>query len=146
MRLNIQKTKEAAKIPQYMSEQAAGADVFACLEHDVVISPGETKLIPLGFKMELPPGFAAFLLPRSGLGVKSGIVLGNLVGVCDADYRGEYMAALWYRQDGQAFKVSDGDRIAQMVIMPVVHAHFDLVDELGTTDRGTGGFGSSGTK
>lgn len=144
MKVCIQKTRESATVPVYMSELAAGADVFANLEHDIVINPGETKLVPLGFRMELPPGFAAFLLPRSGLGTKNGIVLGNLVGLCDADYRGEYGAAVWYRQDGQAFKISNGDRIAQMVIMPVIHAEFTVMGELSTTVRGMGGFGSSG--
>lgn len=146
MKIDIQPVSLQSKVPQYMSEQAAGADVFAHIEQPVTLNPGETKLIPLGFKLALPDGYAAFLLPRSGLGYKQGVVLGNLVGLCDADFRGEYCAALWYRKDGPAFTVQPGERIAQMVIMPVIQVQFNIVEALGDTVRGAGGFGSSGVK
>lgn len=144
MKVQIKKVRPNAIIPKYASLGASGADVCAAIDSPVTIHPGETTLVPLGFSMAVPDGFGAFLLPRSGLGTKSGIVLGNLVGLCDSDYRGEYMAAIWYRKDGEAFTINPGDRIAQMVIIPTVQAEFYVVDELSSTERGANGFGSTG--
>lgn len=144
MKINIKKHHKNAILPKYATDGASGADVCAAIDQPITIHPGETKLIPLGFSMSVPEGYGAFLLPRSGLGVKSGIVLGNLVGLCDSDYTGQYMAAIWYRKEGEAFTINPGDRIAQMVIMPTFQAEFNEVDELVSTDRGDGGFGSTG--
>ena len=144
MHINLKKHRPDATAPMYATSGASGADVFASLDHPVIVHPGETKLIPLGFSLALPQGFGAFLLPRSGIGAKDGVVLGNLVGLCDSDYRGEYMAAIWLRKEGQAFTIRPGDRIAQMVIMPTIHAVFEEVTELDATERGAGGFGSTG--
>lgn len=129
----------------YATAGAAGADLRACIEAPIYLQPGETTLVPLGFAMALPPGTAAMLLPRSGLGAKHGIVLGNLVGLIDEDYRGQVMASVWNRNTGgMPFTIQPMDRIAQMVVVPVLQATFELVDELPETERGAGGFGSTG--
>lgn len=143
--INMKLHHPDAVVPKYATTGAAGADVFSRLDSEIYIHPGETKLIPLGFSLELPTGFAAFLIPRSGLGTKSGIVLGNLVGLCDEDYRGEYMAAVWNRNlDGAAFRINPKDRIAQMAIVPVIQGNFVVTNQLSDTERGEGGFGSTG--
>ena len=144
MKIKIKKLRPSAVIPSYSTFGSSGADVCAAIDEPVTIHPGETKIVPLGFSLSFPQGFGAFLLPRSGLGAKSGIVLANLVGLCDSDYRGEYMAAIWYRKDGEAFTINPGDRIAQIVIMPTNQVEFDEVECLDQTERGAGGFGSSG--
>ena len=125
---------------------AAGFDVRACVKHSIPIAPGETILIPLGFSLELDAGYGAFLLPRSGLGHKHGIVLGNLVGLVDEDYKGQVFASVWNRSDehGDTFFISPGDRIAQMVMIPVWMGEFSETEELTDTARGAGGFGSTG--
>ena len=125
---------------------SAGFDVRACAEHFIPISPGETTLVPLGFSLELDAGYGAFLLPRSGLGHKHGIVLGNLVGLVDEDYKGQVFASVWNRSDeyGDGFIINPGDRIAQMVVMPVWTGEFSEVEELTETARGANGFGSTG--
>lgn len=154
MKINVKLTHRDAVLPVFKTPGAAGADVCACLpDGPVFIHPGQTRMIPLGFAMALPDMDAsaiklgAFLLPRSGLGSKDGIVLGNLVGLIDQDYRGEVTAAVWNRNgDGQAFRINHGDRIAQMVIQPVIQAEFTVVDNLDATERGTGGFGSTGLR
>lgn len=147
MKINIKRLHPDARIPQFATAGSAAVDVCAAIDTPVTIHPGQTVPIPLGFAMELPANYAALLLPRSGLGAKSGLVLGNLVGLCDSDYRGQYIAAMWLRQDGQAFTVNPGDRIAQMMIVPVLaNFQFNEVEELGQTERGEGGFGSSGVK
>lgn len=129
----------------YATEGSAGVDVRACVTEDTFVHPGETKLIPLGFAMALPSDCAALLLPRSGLGHKSGIVLGNLVGLIDHDYRGQVFASVWNRNsDGEAFRVSPMDRIAQMIIVPVKRPEYVVVEDLDETERGAGGFGHSG--
>ena len=133
-------------MPHYGTDGSAGLDLRACLEDTITIEPGETKLIPTGMSIFIEDtGLAAMILPRSGLGHKHGIVLGNLVGLIDSDYQGELMVSCWNRGH-KSFTMEVGERIAQMVIVPVVQAEFDLVEEFEATDRGEGGFGSTGTK
>ncbi len=131
-------------LPHYATPGSAGLDLRACLDVPLVLEPGQTQLIPTGIAIHLDdPGLAAVLLPRSGLGHKHGIVLGNLVGLIDSDYQGQVMVSCWNR--GQtAFTVEPGERIAQMVIVPVVQVEFEVVGEFTESHRGTGGFGSSG--
>ena len=131
-------------LPQYATHGSAGMDLRACIEQDITIAPGETQLIPTGIAIHIEdPGLAAMLLPRSGLGHKHGIVLGNLVGLIDSDYQGPLMVSCWNRGK-EDFVLKVGERLAQMVIVPVVQANFEIVDEFTQTDRGEGGFGSSG--
>lgn len=119
-------------------------DMRACLDEHLRVEPGETHLIPTGLAIHIEdPGLAAILLPRSGLGHKHGIVLGNLVGLIDSDYQGQVFVSVWNRSD-HSFTIEPGDRIAQMVFVPVVQAEFEVVDEFDTSDRGAGGFGHSG--
>lgn len=133
-------------MPHYGTDGSAGLDLRACLEDTLVLQPGETKLIPTGMSIYIEDtGLAAMVLPRSGLGHKHGIVLGNLVGLIDSDYQGELMVSCWNRGDS-AFTMEVGERIAQLVIVPVVQAEFDLVSDFEASDRGEGGFGSTGTK
>lgn len=133
-------------LPQYATPGSAGLDLRALLKEDTVLEPGQTLLIPTGLSVYIgDPGLAAMILPRSGLGHKHGIVLGNLVGLIDSDYQGELMVSCWNR--GQTtFTVSVGERIAQLMLVPVVQAHFDIVDSFTETERGAGGFGHSGTR
>ncbi|MBI5330904.1 MAG: dUTP diphosphatase [Betaproteobacteria bacterium] len=131
-------------LPHYATPGSAGLDLRACLEAALTLNPGETKLIPTGMAMHLAdPGYAAMILPRSGLGHKHGVVLGNLVGLIDSDYQGQLMVSLWNR-GAEPFTVQPFERIAQMVIVPVVQAQFNLVDEFDASHRGEGGFGSTG--
>lgn len=133
-------------MPHYGTEGSAGLDLRAALEETLVLNPGETKLIPTGLSVYIEDNnLAAMILPRSGLGHKHGIVLGNLVGLIDSDYQGELMVSCWNRGD-KPFTMEIGERIAQLVIVPVVQAEFEIVDDFVATDRGTGGFGSTGTK
>ncbi|ABC27907.1 dUTPase [Hahella chejuensis KCTC 2396] len=133
-------------LPAYATDGSAGLDLRACLAEPVTLQPGETTLIPTGMAIHLSdPGLAAMLLPRSGLGHKHGIVLGNLVGLIDSDYQGEVMVSCWNRGN-EAFTISVGERIAQMVIVPVVQVGFEIVDDFDDSSRGAGGFGSTGTK
>ena len=142
--LSVKRLSDKAVIPQYATAGSAGMDLHACLEAALVIEPGQRVKVPTGLAIALPgPGYAAFLFPRSGLGVKSGITLPNCVGVVDSDYRGEVIVGLVNLSD-TAYTVQPGDRIAQMVILPVARAHIQVVDELDNTDRGAGGFGSTG--
>ena len=145
MRVNIKKLNENAKIPTYGSEYAAGADLYACTDGDTVILPGETKLIGTGLAIEVPLGYGAFIYARSGLASKHGLAPANKVGVVDADYRGEIMVAL-HNHSSEAQTVLRGERIAQMVIAPFLAAEFCEVESLSDTQRGSGGFGSTGTK
>jgi len=133
-------------LPSYATPGSAGLDLRAMLQEDLVLEPGQTALIPTGLAIHVAdPSLAALLLPRSGLGHKHGIVLGNLVGLIDSDYQGELMVSCWNR--GQTtFTVSVGERIAQLMLVPVVQAHFDIVDSFTETERGAGGFGHSGTR
>ena len=121
-------------------------DMRACIDEHIRVEPGETHLIPTGLAIHISdPGLAAVLLPRSGLGHKHGIVLGNLVGLIDSDYQGQVFVSVWNR-GGDSFTIEPGDRIAQMVFVPVVQADFEVVKEFDETDRGAGGFGHSGKK
>jgi dUTP pyrophosphatase len=134
------------QLPQYATPGSAGLDLRAMLEQDIVIKPGETVLIPTGLSVYIgDPNLAALILPRSGMGHKHGIVLGNLVGLIDSDYQGPLMVSCWNR--GQSdFTMTVGERLAQLVLVPVVQAHFEMVEEFVETERGAGGFGHTGTK
>jgi dUTP pyrophosphatase len=132
-------------LPHYATPGSAGLDLRACLDAPLTIAPGETHLIPTGIAIHLDdPQLAAVLLPRSGLGHKHGIVLGNLVGLIDSDYQGQVMVSCWNR-GSVAFTIAPGERIAQMVIVPVVQVRFEVVEQFTESHRGAGGFGSSGT-
>ena len=131
-------------VPTYATAGSAGLDLRACLDEEVVLQPGETFLIPTGLAIYLAnPAYAAVLLPRSGLGHKHGIVLGNLVGLIDSDYQGELKVSLWNR-GSEPFTVKPFERISQMVVVPIVQAHFKRVEEFVGSSRGEGGFGSTG--
>jgi dUTP pyrophosphatase len=131
-------------LPHHATPGSAGMDLRACLDAPLTLAPGAAELIPTGISIHVEdPGLAALLLPRSGLGHKNGIVLGNLVGLIDSDYQGPLMVSCWNRGT-LPFTIAPGDRIAQMVIVPVVHVEFDVVDDFAASSRGAGGFGSSG--
>jgi dUTP pyrophosphatase len=132
------------QLPNYATPGSAGLDLRACIDTPLLISPGETHLIPTGLSLYIAnPGFAGMILPRSGLGHKNGIVLGNLVGLIDADYQGPLMVSTWNRGQ-QPFTINPLDRLAQLVIVPIQQVGFNVVDEFPSTDRGAGGFGSTG--
>ena len=143
--VRIKKLRENAIVPTYGTEFAAGADLYAAIEEAVEIAPGETKLIPTGFAMEIPVGFAGFVYARSGLASKRGLAPANKVGVIDSDYRGEVMTAL-HNHGKEAQSIEPGERIAQLVIAPYITANFILSEALDDTERGEGGFGSTGRK
>jgi dUTP pyrophosphatase len=131
-------------LPTHATAGSAGMDLRACIDAPLVLAPGATSLIPTGLSIYIEdPALAAMLLPRSGLGHKNGIVLGNLVGLIDSDYQGPLMVSVWNRSSS-TFTISPGDRIAQMVVVPVVQVDFDVVEDFSATTRGGGGFGSSG--
>ncbi|MDB3981730.1 dUTP diphosphatase [Methylophilaceae bacterium] len=131
-------------LPSYGSAGSAGLDLRACIEKELVINPGETELIPSGISIYIKnPGYAALILPRSGLGHKHGIVLGNLVGLIDSDYQGELLISCWNRGDKE-FIINPLERIAQLVLVPVYQASFNLVNDFESSERGEGGFGSTG--
>ena len=131
-------------LPDYATDGSAGMDLRAMLEAPLDLAPGKTELIPTGIAIHIAdPALAAVILPRSGLGHKHGIVLGNLVGLIDSDYQGQLYVSCWNRGDS-SFRVEIGERIAQLVLVPVVRAVFEQVDEFDESDRGTGGFGHSG--
>ena len=131
-------------LPAYATEGSAGLDLRAMLKEALTLQPGETQLIPTGLAIHIAdPSLAALILPRSGLGHKHGIVLGNLVGLIDSDYQGELMVSCWNRGQ-QAFTIEIGERLAQLVLVPVVQAKFELVDSFDSSERGAGGFGHSG--
>ncbi|MDR2260865.1 MAG: dUTP diphosphatase [Azoarcus sp.] len=133
-----------AQPPAYATAGSAGLDLRACLDEALALSPGQTALIPSGIAIHLAdPGLAAIVLPRSGLGHKHGIVLGNLVGLIDSDYQGQIMVSVWNRGN-EAFTIAPLERIAQLVVVPVVRAAFDIVDDFVASARGAGGFGSTG--
>ena len=144
-KMNVKKLKENAKMPTYGSEYAAGFDLYAVLDSDTVIKSHETFLVKTGLAMEVPLGYAGMIFARSGLATKKGLAPANKVGVVDSDYRGEVMVAL-HNHSNIDQTISHGERIAQMVIMPFYKAEFTVVDELSNTERGSGGFGSTGTK
>jgi len=131
-------------LPHYATDGSAGMDMRACLDAPLAMAPGDTQLIPTGLAIHVADaGLAAVLLPRSGLGHKHGIVLGNLVGLIDSDYQGQVFVSCWNRGT-ETFTIEPGERIAQMVIVPVVHADFEIVEDFIVSDRGAGGFGHSG--
>ena len=131
-------------LPRYETEGAAGLDLRACIDAPAEIAPGETLLVPSGIAIHIAdPGLAAVVLPRSGLGHKHGIVLGNLVGLIDSDYQGPVLLSVWNRSD-EPFTIEPGDRIAQLVFLAVARARFEVVDAFAETERGEGGFGHSG--
>ncbi|MEH0833157.1 dUTP diphosphatase [Pectobacterium cacticida] len=133
-------------LPTYATPGSAGLDLRACLDQPVELNAGETTLIPTGLAIHIADtGLAAVILPRSGLGHKHGVVLGNLVGLIDSDYQGQLMVSVWNRGQ-QAFTIEPGERIAQMVFVPVVQAEFNLVDDFVSSERGEGGFGHSGRR
>ncbi|AFP32492.1 dUTP diphosphatase [Marinobacter sp. BSs20148] len=135
---------QSIAFPAYATDGSAGLDLRACLSQPLVLEPGDTQLIGTGLAIHIAdPALAALILPRSGLGHKHGIVLGNLVGLIDSDYQGELMVSCWNR--GQTrFTVEPGERLAQLVLVPVVQAEFEVVDEFDSSHRGAGGFGSTG--
>ncbi|ABM01932.1 deoxyuridine 5'-triphosphate nucleotidohydrolase [Psychromonas ingrahamii 37] len=131
-------------LPEHATAGSAGMDLRACIDQALIIKPGETQLIPTGIAIHISdPGLAATILPRSGLGHKHGIVLGNLVGLIDSDYQGPLMVSCWNRST-ESFRLEPGERLAQLVFLPVVQATFEIVDEFKSSERGEGGFGHSG--
>lgn len=145
MTVKIVKLQQNAKIPTYGSTDAAGADLYACIDAPVSILPGQTVLIPTGLSMEIEQGFAGFIYARSGLATKRGLAPANKVGVIDCDYRGQVMVSL-HNHTERPQCVEPGERVAQIVFAPVYQANFLEAESLSDTERGTGGFGSTGTK
>ena len=150
MKKNIQlkvldpRLKSEFGLPDYATDGSAGLDLIACIEQSMTIEPGQTELIPSGMAINISdPQIAAVLLPRSGLGHKHGIVLGNLTGLIDSDYQGQVFVSIWNRSQ-KAFTITAGDRIAQMVFIPVIQCNLVEVDEFASTTRGEGGFGHTG--
>ena len=142
--LQVLDARMAEQIPAYATPGSAGLDLRACLDEAITLAPGQTTLIPTGLAIHIAdPGLAAIILPRSGLGHKHGIVLGNLVGLIDSDYQGQLMVSCWNRGQTE-FVIQPFERIAQLVIVPVVQATFRRVDSFDASDRGAGGFGSTG--
>ncbi len=137
---------DSIAFPEYATEGSAGLDLRACLDAPLTLQPGATELLKTGLSIHIgDPALAAMILPRSGLGHKHGIVLGNLVGLIDSDYQGELMVSCWNRGDS-AFTIEVGERIAQLILVPVVQADFEIVETFTTSLRGDGGFGSTGTR
>jgi dUTP pyrophosphatase len=133
-------------LPQHATGGSAGMDLRACIDEALELAPGSTTLIPTGIAIHIAdPGLAAMILPRSGLGHKHGIVLGNLTGLIDSDYQGQVFVSCWNRSD-RSYRIEPGERIAQMIFVPVVQARFSVVEEFEASDRGAGGFGHSGTR
>ena len=131
-------------LPEYATPGSAGLDLRACLDEPIEIAPGTTVLVPTGLAIHIAdPGYAALILPRSGLGHKHGIVLGNLVGLIDSDYQGPLMVSVWNRGN-ETFTLQPMDRLAQLVVVPIQQIEFEIVDEFADSDRGDGGFGSTG--
>ena len=146
MKIDIKILNERMRdqLPHYATPGSAGLDLRACIETPLTLEPGETKLVPTGLAIHVAdPGYAALILPRSGLGHKHGIVLGNLVGLIDSDYQGELMISTWNRGH-TTFTLNPLERLAQLVIVPVVQAQFNIVDDFAASERGAGGFGSTG--
>lgn len=132
------------QLPRYATPGSAGLDLRACVEAPLTLNPGQCELIPTGIAIHIAdPGYAAVILPRSGLGHKHGIVLGNLVGLIDSDYQGQIFVSTWNRGNAP-FVINPMERLAQLVIIPIMQVEFNVVDEFGASDRGAGGFGSTG--
>lgn len=143
--VKIKKLNDSAQVPTYGTEYAAGADLYACIDEEMIFLPGETKLVPTGLSFEVPIGYAGLIYARSGLASKKGLAPANKVGVVDSDYRGEVMVAL-HNHGNVEQKIEVGERIAQFIITPYLKANYTVVDELDDTERGANGFGSTGTK
>ena len=142
--LKILDARMRDQLPAYATTGSAGLDLRACLDEPLTLKPGETALVPTGLAIHVgDPGYAALILPRSGLGHKHGIVLGNLVGLIDSDYQGQLMISTWNRGE-TTFVLNPMERLAQLVIVPVLQAEFNIVDDFETSERGAGGFGSTG--
>ncbi|RFU46362.1 dUTP diphosphatase [Paraburkholderia sp. DHOC27] len=142
--LKILDARMREQLPAYATTGSAGLDLRACLDEPLTLQPGETALVPTGLAIHVgDPGYAALILPRSGLGHKHGIVLGNLVGLIDSDYQGQLMISTWNRGQS-AFTLNPMERLAQLVIVPVVQAQFNIVEDFAESERGAGGFGSTG--
>lgn len=142
--MKFKKLRPDAKCPVYSSLDAAGADLYACIDEKLTIEPGQTVMIPTGIAVAIPRGYVGLIFARSGLGIKRGLAPANKVGVIDADYRGEIMVAL-HNHSGEAQTIDVSERIAQMAIVPFQQVTYEETDELDDTERGTGGFGSTGT-
>lgn len=142
-KINIKKFRESATIPKYGTEYAAGADLYACIDKELEILPGETKFIGTGIGIEIPTGYAGFVYARSGLACKNGLAPANKVGVIDSDYRGEVMVAL-HNHSKEIKIVEPNDRVAQMIIAPYIKANFVVNENLDDTERGSNAFGSTG--
>jgi dUTP pyrophosphatase len=142
--LKILDARMREQLPAYATTGSAGLDLRACLDEPLTLKPGETALVPTGLAIHVAdPGYAALILPRSGLGHKHGIVLGNLVGLIDSDYQGQLMISTWNRGE-TTFVLNPMERLAQLVIVPIVQAEFNIVDDFEQSERGAGGFGSTG--
>lgn len=141
--IKVKRLRENAILPTYGSVEAAGADLYACLENDIVIAPGKSAFVPTGLAMEIPKGCAGLIYARSGLACKRGLAPANKVGVIDSDYRGEFMVVL-YNHGDQEQTVCHGERIAQLVITPILTPAYEETDYLSDTKRSAGGFGSTG--
>lgn len=145
MRVNVKKLNDKAILPTYGSANAAGADLYACLDAPLTIAPHETAMVHTGLAMEIPEGYAGLIFARSGLASKRNLAPANKVGVVDSDYRGEFMVAL-HNHGNEPATIEPEERIAQLVITPYITANFAVVDDLNDTERGAGGFGSTGRK
>jgi dUTP pyrophosphatase len=144
LQVKILDERMRSQMPSYATPGSAGLDLRACIDETIEIAPGQTVLVPTGLSIYVAdPGYAALILPRSGLGHKHGIVLGNLVGLIDSDYQGQLMVSTWNR-GSTSFKLEPMERLAQLVIVPVAQVEFDIVDEFDSSERGAGGFGSTG--
>jgi len=143
MEISVKRLRGSAKMPTFGTDQAAGADLYACLDQPVTVAPGQTAFIPTGLSMAIPDGFVGLVFARSGLACKSDLAPANKVGVIDSDYRGEFIVAL-HNHGSETRTVSNGERIAQLLIMPVLHPSYRETDTLPETQRGAGGFGSTG--
>lgn len=144
LQVKILDERMRSQMPSYATPGSAGLDLRACLDETIEIAPGQTVLVTTGLAIHVAdPGYAALILPRSGLGHKHGIVLGNLVGLIDSDYQGQLMVSTWNR-GSTTFKLEPMERLAQLVIVPVAQVEFDIVDEFDSSERGAGGFGSTG--
>ena len=141
--IRVKRLRPGATLPTYGSAEAAGADLYACIEEELVIAPGESVFVPTGLAMELPKGYVGLIYARSGLACKRGLAPANKVGVVDSDYRGEFMVVL-HNHGCEAQTVCNGERIAQLVITPIITPPYEQVDDLSDTERSSGGFGSTG--
>jgi len=145
MKVRIKKLSENALVPTYGTNYAAGADLYACIDEKILIAPHETKMVGTGIAMEIPDGYVGLVFARSGLACKKGLAPANKVGVIDSDYRGEIKVALHnHNGSGEALTIENGERIAQIAIVPYLKADFEIAENLEETERGEGGFGSTG--